>query len=77
MSGGDASGSLGDVVRFVQRTLRKRPTPTMTLLGAQCSEIQCRLPLCCSKFSCQPERPSSLRCVFNLAGIAWQHEDIR
>jgi hypothetical protein len=36
LKGSEVSGSLCDVVRFVQRTLRKRPTPTMTLLGARC-----------------------------------------
>ena len=36
LKGSEVSGSLSDVVRFVQRTLRKRPTPTMTLLGAHC-----------------------------------------
>ena len=39
----EVSGSLGDVYRFVQRTLRKRPTPTMTLLGAVCQGLKhCR-----------------------------------
>ena len=41
----EASGSLGDVYRFVQRTLRKRPTPTMTLLGVCLSYMLCMKPL--------------------------------